>query len=96
MGKLKLKVSARLMRKKIKRKTRNFTAKKQCRFCSKTGLENVIDYKNVYLLRSFVTERGKILPSRVSGNCCYHQRDLAAEIKTARSMALLPYCPIHR
>ena len=95
MGKLKLKVSARLMRKKIKRKTRNVTAKKQCRFCSKTGQENTIDYKNVYLLRSFVTERGKILPSRVSGSCCYHQRKLASEIKTARSMALLPYCPIH-
>ena len=50
-----------------------------------------IDYKEVNRLRRFVTERGKILPRRVSGNCAKHQRALAVAIKRARELALLPY-----
>lgn len=96
MGKLKLKVSARLMRKKIRKKQRNFANKKHCRFCANSSQEQSLDYKNALLLRGFITERGKILPQRVSGNCFYHQRLLATQIKVARTMALLPYCPIHR
>ena len=94
MGKLKLKISQRLLRKKI-RKKQSFLPKKICRFCGTKGLAADLDYKNVNLLRSFVTERGKILPSRVSGNCFFHQRSLSTQIKLARSMALLPYCPMH-
>ena len=96
MGKLKLKVSARLMRKKIRKKQRGFAAKKHCRFCSTLQQEQSLDYKNSNLLRGFITERGKILPLRVSGNCFYHQRLLATHIKIARTMALFPYCPLHR
>jgi len=95
MGKLKLKVSSRLLRKRKVRK-RSFLQKKHCRFCGNKEQENLLDYKNVNLLRAFITERGKILPSRVSGNCFFHQRNLSSQIKAARSMALVPYCQLHR
>ncbi len=87
--KIKLKISARLMKKRTRRTST--TSKKQCRFCGNTELAVGIDYKNSGFLRSFLTERGKILPSRISGNCKRHQRGLAKEIRKARSMALLPY-----
>jgi small subunit ribosomal protein S18 len=94
MARLKLKVSTRLVNKKSRKQT--FSGKKHCRFCANRENESSLDYKNINLLRGFLTERGKILPSRVSGNCFYHQRILANQIKIARSMALLPYCPMHR
>ena len=50
-----------------------------------------IDYKDVAKLKKYVTERGKILPRRISGNCAKHQRALTVAIKRARVMALLPY-----
>ncbi|HQJ08407.1 MAG TPA: 30S ribosomal protein S18, partial [Deltaproteobacteria bacterium] len=50
-----------------------------------------IDYKNVGLLQNFITERGKMLPRRITGTCSRHQRELTIEIKRARIMALLPY-----
>ena len=50
-----------------------------------------IDYKNLDVLRMFVTERGKIIPRRITGNCAIHQRMLAEAIKRARNIALLPY-----
>jgi small subunit ribosomal protein S18 len=87
--KVKLKVSARLLRKKARRGS--FVAGKQCRFCSSEAQEAALDYKNVNLLKSFITERCKILPSRISGNCALHQRALANEIKKARIIALLPF-----
>lgn len=63
--------------------------KKICTFCA----EHVeyIDYKDVAKLRKFITEKGKILPRRMSGVCAKHQRPLAVAIKRARQMALLPY-----
>ena len=94
MSKFKLKVSSRLLKKKMRKQ--GFVAKKHCRFCSDKDQEQFLDYKNVYLLRGFLTERGKILPSRVSGNCFFHQRELASHIKIARSMALVPFCSISR
>jgi small subunit ribosomal protein S18 len=63
--------------------------KKVCVFC-KDRVEYV-DYKDVATLRKFVSERGKIRARRVTGNCAQHQRDVAAAIKNAREMALLPY-----
>lgn len=63
--------------------------RKFCRFCQKNVRE--IDYRNVDILRRYIPERGKISPRRISGNCAYHQRKLAAAIKRARLMALLPY-----
>ncbi len=65
------------------------TKKKVCIFC-KEHIEWV-DYKDVNLLRRFMSDRGKIRARRVSGNCAQHQRDVAVAIKTARELALLPY-----
>ena len=62
--------------------------RKVCVFC---GKDNVIDYKNVAQLRKYISERGKILPRRVTGNCAKHQRALTVAIKRARHLALLPY-----
>ena len=92
--KFKLKISSRLLRKKVRKQS--FLTKKHCRFCSNPELEQKLDYKNANLLKGFLTERYKILPSRVSGNCFYHQKKLANHIKIARIMALLPFCPLHR
>jgi len=63
--------------------------KKVCNFCK----DNVtsIDYKDVNALNRYVTERGKILPKRVTGTCAKHQRMVARAVKRARSIALLPY-----
>src|SRR5438477_11599643 len=63
--------------------------KKVCIFCS-DHIEWV-DYKDVNVLRRFMSDRGKIRARRVSGNCAQHQRDVAVAIKTARELALLPY-----
>src|SRR5437868_7796875 len=65
------------------------TKKKVCIFC-KDHIDWV-DYKDVNLLRKFMSDRGKIRARRVSGNCAQHQRDVAVAIKTARELALLPY-----
>lgn len=66
-----------------------FFRKKSCRFCSEKIEE--IDYKDIVRLRKYITEKGKILPSRISGNCARHQRAVAEAIKRARYVALLPY-----
>jgi small subunit ribosomal protein S18 len=88
--KAKLKISARLLKKKTRRSA--FSGAKACRFCGGKDTERLIDYKNAPLLKQFLTERGKILPSRISGACCFHQRKLAEAIKKSRTMALIPYC----
>ena len=63
--------------------------KKVCVFCGKEN--NEIDYKDVAKLRKYVSERGKILPRRITGNCAKHQRALTVAIKRARHMAMMPY-----
>ncbi len=70
--------------KKDRRKKR-----RQCNFCA-DKIEH-IDYKEVPKLRRYVTERGKILPRRITGNSAHHRRQLTVAIKKARAMALLPY-----
>ena len=60
-----------------------------CKFCADGVM--AIDYKDIRTLQKFMTERGKILPSRVSGNCYRHQRRVKVAIKRAREIALLPY-----
>ncbi|MFA5388714.1 MAG: 30S ribosomal protein S18 [Candidatus Omnitrophota bacterium] len=66
-----------------------FFRKKSCRFClDKT---EVIDYKDALRLKRFITEKGKIMPSRLTGNCAKHQRKIAVAVKRARFVALLPY-----
>jgi len=62
--------------------------KKVCVFC---GKDNVIDYKDTAKLKRYVSERGKILPRRITGNCAKHQRALTVAIKRARHVALMPY-----
>lgn len=63
--------------------------KKVCAFCSDKA--ETIDYKDVAKLRKYVTEKGKILPRRVSGACAKHQRQLTLSIKRSRNIALLPF-----
>ena len=67
----------------------NHRRKKVCIFCQDKVTD--IDYKDIAKLRKFTSERAKILPRRVSGNCALHQRQLTVAIKRARQMALLPY-----
>jgi small subunit ribosomal protein S18 len=71
---------------------RRFPRKKVCFFCTKKDVK--IDYKNVDILKRFITDRGKIIPSRITGTCAKHQRMLTREIKRARNMALLPYTTV--
>jgi small subunit ribosomal protein S18 len=63
--------------------------RKVCRFCAEKTL--IIDFKDVRTLGNFITERGKIIPSRITGNCARHQRRLTTAIKRARTTALLPF-----
>src|ERR687897_2561842 len=63
--------------------------RKFCQFCAEH--QDYIDYKDVTLLRRFMSDRGKIRARRVTGNCAQHQREVAVAIKTARELALLPY-----
>ena len=70
------------------RKGKFFFRKKVCRFCTQ---KTRINYKDADILRRYTTERGKILPRRITGTCAKHQRRLALEIKRARALALLPY-----
>ncbi len=65
-----------------------FFKKKVCKFCTQ---KLKIDYKDSDVLRRFTTERGKILPRRITGSCARHQRELAAAVKMARVIALLPF-----
>ena len=63
--------------------------KKVCQFCADKA--ETIDYKDVEKLKKYVTERGKILPKRITGTCAMHQRAVTTAVKRARTVALLPY-----
>jgi len=63
--------------------------RKPCRFCAEKIVQ--IDYKDFNRLKSFVTERGKILPRRMTGTCSRHQRELTRAVKRARNIAMLPF-----
>jgi small subunit ribosomal protein S18 len=73
---------------KFERGFRKQFRKKECRFC---GDGSSPDYKNVNLLRNFITERAKIMPRRITGNCAKHQRKLTTAVKRARILALIPF-----
>ncbi len=75
------------------RKKRPFQRRKVCRFCAEK--EMTIDYKDPRTLRYYITERGKIVPRRISGNCSKHQREITEAIKRARNLALLPLAAGH-
>ncbi len=72
---------------------RRFVRRKGCRFCADKTLK--IDYKETKNLRYFISERGKIVPRRISGNCANHQRKVNEAIKRARNIALLPFTASH-
>ncbi|HKK33925.1 MAG TPA: 30S ribosomal protein S18 [Desulfomicrobiaceae bacterium] len=67
--------------------------KKYCRFCENKDIP--LDYKHPEVLKDFVTERGKIIPRRITGTCAKHQRSLTREIKRSRQMALMFYTATH-
>lgn len=71
-----------------------FRRKKVCYFT--VNKIDKIDYKDVELLKRFITETGKIVPSRITGTCAKYQRKLTNAIKVARYLALLPYCDQHK
>lgn len=73
----------------VRKKRRVYHRRKVCRFCADSKI--VIDYKDSRTLRYFITERGKIIPRRITGTCASHQRPLTLAIKRARSIALLPF-----
>ena len=68
---------------------RRFGRRRVCRFCADTTIP--IDYKDTNTLKYFTSERGKIIPRRISGNCQKHQKQVARAVKQARNVALLPY-----
>jgi small subunit ribosomal protein S18 len=68
---------------------KRFQRKKFCRFCA--DKVDYIDYKDIRILKNYITDRGKILPRRMTGNCARHQRELTEAIKQARSIALLAF-----
>jgi small subunit ribosomal protein S18 len=70
-------------------KRRSFHKRRICKFCANPQMK--IDYKEPKVLKYFITERGKIIPRRISGNCAKHQREITTAIKRARIIALLPF-----
>ena len=75
------------------RKKRPFQRMKVCRFCADKQIS--IDYKDPRTLCYFISERGKIIPRRISGNCSKHQREITKAVKRARNIALLPIAGTH-
>ena len=75
------------------KKKRNLFTQKICRFCSEKI--EFIDFLDTKLLEPLISERGKIVPSRISGNCARHQRQMTEAVKRARSIALLPFSVEH-
>ena len=71
------------------KKRRSFRRQKVCKYC--VDKIDVIDFKDIKRLRNFISDRGKIIPRRISGNCALHQRQLATAIRRARSIAMLPF-----
>lgn len=84
-----MEVTAPKVRTDTFRQKRTYFRKKVCKLCLKKAQS--VDYKDVELLRRFITERGKILPRRITGTCARHQRMLSRAIKRARMIALLPF-----
>lgn len=72
-----------------KKRKKRFLRRKICRFCAEKI--EILDYKDIKRLHNLVTERGKIIPRRISGNCAFHQRELTIAVKRARNIALMPF-----
>jgi len=76
-------------RRKKKLPSKIYSVAKACRFCNEKTFE--IDYKNAKTLRTMITDRGKIIPKRISGTCAKHQRLVATAVNRARNIALVPF-----
>ena len=76
-----------------KKKKKKMFTQKICRFCADKVTS--IDFYNIKILKPLISERGKIIPSRISGNCAKHQRALTTAVKRARCIALLPFSEAH-
>jgi len=76
-------------KKKTQRKKTFYSKRKICRFCA--NKDQLISYKDYNTLRHFISERGKIIPRRISGNCSKHQREITRAIKRARVMSIMPF-----
>ena len=85
---VKSRLRAKARKKARKQRKKGFVRRKVCRFCADSSLP--IDYRDAKTLRLFISETGKMIPRRISGNCARHQRPLALAIKRARHLALLP------
>jgi len=83
---------AKHRKKQRRRKTGAFARRRVCRFCADASI--AIDYKDPRNLRFFVAETGKLVPSRISGNCARHQRGVTQAIKRARHLALMPFLEV--
>ena len=88
-----LRAKARKKARKAQKKKGSAFRKKVCRFCADATVG--IDYKEPKGLRYFLTETGKLIPQRISGNCAKHQRQIATAIKRGRQLALMPYASHH-
>ncbi len=71
---------------------RNFSRRRVCRYCAEPKL--TIDYKDAKALRPFLSERGKIVPRRLSGACAKHQRQISTAVKRARVLAIIPFSTV--
>ena len=85
---VKARLRAKARKRARKQRKKGFLRRKVCRFCADSSLK--IDYRDPKSLRLFITETGKMIPRRISGNCARHQRPLSIAIKRARHLALLP------
>src|SRR5262252_6350130 len=70
-------------------KKRSVGRRKMCKFCADEAIK--IDYKDASLLKYFITDRGKLVPRRLSGNCAKHQREISTAVNRARMIALMPF-----
>src|SRR5271157_3207176 len=88
----KARLRAKARKKARKAAKRMFTRRKVCRFCADTNIG--IDYKDPKALKFFVSETGKLIPRRISGNCARHQRAVTVAVKRARQLALIPFASV--
>ncbi len=89
---VKARLRARARKKARKQRKKGFVRRKVCRFCADSSL--AIDYRDAKTLRLFISETGKMIPRRISGNCARHQRRVTVAIKRARHLALMPFIEV--
>lgn len=94
MGFMKREFKKKDKKDRMKKKSRQNMRPKTCRFCADKKL--TVDYKDARALSPYITERGRIIPRRISGNCAKHQREVTLALKRARILAIIPYTATHQ